>query len=536
MANKRLFDTRAASIPAADTTNLAGGRAYKRSNEAALAQYALTGVFGNTFYADAKFQLDAVLKLLKGADPRYVAQLAIYSRRDGYMKDMPSFLVAWLAAEGAPQFETAFRAVIDNGKMLRNFVQYIRSGVLGRKSFGSRIKREIQRWFAQRDEYGLVRAVPGNAPSLADIVKMVHPPAGTRAAFYAWLLGNDVSKRKTGYFVRTRSGWRKLPDLVNEFEAFKAKIGNATSRSKLVAPDVPFQMLTGLALPDRFWKDIARNAKWMMTRMNLNTFLRHGVFQDKELVDLVAARLRDPNEVRRARQFPYQLMAAYMNVNDGVPSVITEALQDAMEVALENVPEFGRPVNVIVDVSGSMGSSITGWNRGGRESKVRCVDVAGLFAAAILRKNTHALILPVDTQVRQARFNPRDSVMTITKGIARFCGGGTNLSAAMNHLNCHKATGDIVIVSDNESWADRYGYRSGTGIENEFESYRRRDKQARMVLIDIVASDNTQVKTRKNVLNVGGFGDQVFKVANEFFKGNLEGDHLVNQIKSTVEV
>ena len=526
--NKRLFDTKGRT-DATDTRNLAGGKAYSRSQEGALAQYGLTGVFADHFYADARFQLDTVLKLLKGADDAYVAQLAVYARRDGYMKDMPSFLVAWLAAQKSPYFEFAFRRVIDNGKMLRNFVQYIRSGVLGRKSFGSRIKRELQRWFAVRDAYGLMRAVPGNEPALADIVKMVHPPAGDHKAFYAWLLGKELNERENGWFVKTRDGWRKLPELVSNFEDFK--------RYDVEAPDVPFQLLTGMELDDKYWKDIARNAKWMMTRMNLNTFDRHGVFKDKGLVKMIADRLRDPNEIRRARQFPYQLLAAYVNATE-IPGEIREALQDAMEVATENVPDLGR-VNVIVDVSGSMSCPITGWGgygRGGKSSSIRCVDVAGLFASTILRKNKLSTVLPVDTSVHGCNLNPRDSVITNAQKLARYGGGGTALSIGMRHLNAHKAEGKlVVIVSDNESWADR-GYRCGTGVMAEFETYRRRNKNAKLVLIDIWASKDTQAKTRKDVLNVGGFSDQVFKVIEAFVNGDLEGDHLPNKIRSSVEL
>ena len=45
-------------------------------------------------------------------------------------------------------------------------------------------------------------------------------------------------------------------------------------------PDVPFQMLTSLELKTEHWKQIASNAPWQMTRMNLNTFARHGVFDE----------------------------------------------------------------------------------------------------------------------------------------------------------------------------------------------------------------------------------------------------------------
>ena len=59
MANKTLFQTLAGKLaPRTDARNEAGGRAYARSPEAALAQYAATGCLNGTYYASANEQLD----------------------------------------------------------------------------------------------------------------------------------------------------------------------------------------------------------------------------------------------------------------------------------------------------------------------------------------------------------------------------------------------------------------------------------------------------------------------------------------------
>ncbi len=127
-------------------------------------------------------------------------------------------------------------------------------------------------------------------------------------------------------------------------------------------------MLTALPLGKSDWIDIARNAPWQATRMNLNTFARHGVFGDDasrsdkqiEIAKIVAERLRDRAAIAKARAFPYQLMVAYANADARVPAVVKEAIQDAMEVALENVPSIAGKLYVLPDVSGSMHSPVTG--------------------------------------------------------------------------------------------------------------------------------------------------------------------------------
>src|SRR4029079_3845375 len=149
MGNRNLFAP-AGKAPATDSWNEARGRAYAFSPEHALAQYAATGTFNQTYYAHEVEQLQKVLDLASKVDPEFVAKAAIYCREKGLMKDMPAFLTASLAAKDVRLLASVFPRVIDNGKMLRNFVQIVRSGVVGRKSFGSAPKRLARAWFASR--------------------------------------------------------------------------------------------------------------------------------------------------------------------------------------------------------------------------------------------------------------------------------------------------------------------------------------------------------------------------------------------------
>src|SRR5579864_6221416 len=192
MANKTLFASlRDALIPQTDTVNSENAPAYALSPKHALAQYAATGCFGRTFYATAGEQLTRVLELCDGVDTEFLARVAIYSRTQSFMKDMPALLCAWLSSREPRLHETVFARVIDNARMLRTYVQILRSGVVGRKSLGTAPKRLVREWLAARDEDALFRASVGANPSLADVVKMVHPKPATerRAAFYGYLLG-----------------------------------------------------------------------------------------------------------------------------------------------------------------------------------------------------------------------------------------------------------------------------------------------------------------------------------------------------------
>ncbi|MBC7771926.1 MAG: RNA-binding protein, partial [Pyrinomonadaceae bacterium] len=188
-------------------------------------------------------------------------------------------------------------------------------------------------------------------------------------------------------------------------------------------PDVPMAMLTSLPLSRRHWVEIARNASWHATRMNLNTFERHGVFKDQSTTDQISNRLRNPTLVAKAKAFPYQLMVAFTNATT-VPPAIRDALQDAMELATQNVPSIPGKVWVLPDVSGSMQSPVTG-HRKGSTTKVRCIDVAALVAASLVRKNPGAGVIPFSDDVINVTLNSRDSVMTNAEKLARLPSGGT---------------------------------------------------------------------------------------------------------------
>ncbi len=518
MVNTQLFQTLKSTLantflPVTNTTNDAGAPAYAMTPEHKLAQYAATGCLNATYYASAEAQLTTVLELTREVSPEFIAQTAVYCRERGYMKDMPALLVAALTMRNAAELPRTFKRVMNSGKMLRNFVQIMRSGAIGRKSLGSRPKKLVQNWLNTASEKELLAAAIGTTPSLADVVKMVHPKPteAWREAFFAWLIGKPYKAEA-------------LPPILAAFEAYKQD-------HSLTLPDVPFQMLTALELTTEDWAQIARQAGWQMLRMNLNTFARHGVFELPGMVDLIAAKLGNAEAIAKAKVFPYQLMAAYKAANEGVPQQIRNALQDAMEVALSNVPEIFGKVVVCADVSGSMSSPVTG-HRGSATTVVRCIDVAALVAAAMLRKNPSTLVLPFENNVVKCELNPRDSVMTNAQKLAAIGGGGTNCSAPLVKLNKEKAQADLVIfVSDNESWMDAGRSRS-TATMTEWNAFKQRNPQAKLVCIDIAPYGTTQANERDDILNVGGFSDAVFKIIAAFAAGQLGAGHWVGEVKA----
>ncbi|HHX2517315.1 TPA: vWA domain-containing protein [Neisseria subflava] len=516
MANTTLFQSIKNRLTKTDTYNEAGGIAYTLTPKQQLAQLAATGCLNNTYYADAQSQLDQVLKLAENLDAEFIAKTAVYSRQKGFMKDMPALLLAALAQKDVNMLARVFDQVVDNGKMLRNFAQIIRSGAVGRKSFGNRPKKLMQTWLLTATEKQLLNAAVGNSPSLADVVKMVHPKPreAWRAAWFAWLIGKPYDREA-------------LPPITRAFEDYKQ------SREGEL-PNVPFQMLTALDLNSGDWAEIARNGSWQQIRQNLNTFLRHEVFAKSKNIKMVAEKLRDETAIARARVLPYQLLTAYQATSNQMPFEIREALQDAMETAVQNVPAIRGKVVVCPDVSGSMHSSVTG-HRGSATSKTRCIDIAALVSAAMLRTNPQARVIPFEQITVNVQLNPRDSIMTNAEKLANIGGGGTACSAPLAMLNREKADVDlVVIVSDNESWADdNQGWGATTSLMKEWNILKRRCPEAKLVCLDIQPYTRAQARNRHDILNIGGFSDQVFTLIGSFAKQGMGADFWVEEIEKT---
>ncbi|MDR2981965.1 MAG: hypothetical protein LBV12_06920 [Puniceicoccales bacterium] len=515
MANKTLFSTIASLVARpADTINEAGGKAYALSPQQALAQYALTGCLNGTFYAEAEVQLARVIDLCSQVDDTFIARLAVYARHEGGMKDMPALLCAILSTRDTRLFNWVARSVLNSSRLIRTFVQIMRSGAVGRKSLGTRPKKVIIDWLNRLDDDTLFRQSIGADPSLGDIIKMVHPTPATpaREALYA-------------YFTDRPHKAEVLPTLVRDFEAFKL------SPQTVSLPDVPFQMLTSFPLGAKQWADIARRASWQTLRMNLNTLARNGVFSLPGMSATIASRLRDANAIRAARVFPYQMLSAARHVDTAVPQEVQRVLEDAMEISVDNVPAIAGDVVICVDVSGSMESSITGYRKGAT-SKIRCVDVAALIAAAVLRKNPQAHVIPFADDVVSVSLRTGATVLENTNRLAAALGGGTNCSAPLTRLNAQRAKADLIIyVSDNQSWVDARSTHC-TATMQEWTKFKSRNRRARMVCINLQPYGTAQATGSADILNIGGFSDHVFQMIADFAQGQDGGDSLIKRIEA----
>ncbi len=546
--NKRVFGTTGAGTAVADEVNHAGGKAYKYDDETAAAVFVMTAMFpeiAHTHHLDGEAQLKQFQEILGKCQPEYVTKLAVYARYHGKMKDAPLLAIMSLVGRRDAKpgyFEAVFPIVADTPVQFRHAAQIVRSGVLGRRSFGSRLKRIFQkRLFDFGLGYLTRRGLTGKSPSLSDVIAMIRPdPKSQGEHAEAW--------RQFFRYVRGHSDFNLdlLPTELQAYEAFKKDPANVPIPEGIEILQIMGMLPKGATAR---WSELARRMSWTQLFKNMATLARQGAFEDETTVDYVAEQLRDGDKVRLSRQFPYALFVALLTIDPperhygyfyddkdqkdkvDVPFKVKEALTDALDESLRNIPEIPGQLVVGIDTSGSMHSRL------GERSVARYVDVSALFGAAALRSNPDSLILPFDDKVRQVRLSHRDSVATIAEKLAESGGGGTNVSDVFN-VTLAKIKADpkfrpdaIILISDMQTWVEgqgiqcwggMYGHRGTAANELFAEIKKACGGKTKLVCWNVAAGQTTQA-VGEDVLNIGGFSEALWKVVSSFLKGSEAG-------------
>lgn len=203
----------------------------------------------------------------------------------------------------------------------------------------------------------------------------------------------------------------------------------------------------------RLWEALAPSMGYMALLRNLRNFDEAGVSDAVAL--RVAARLADPEEVARSRQFPMRFLSAYR----AAPSLRWGyALEQALDASLANIPELGGRTLILVDTSGSMNSSFS------RDGSLMRWDAATVFGIALARRCADADVVSFSSgwHGRDAtKVFPTQKGESLLKAVDRwkaggfFIGGGTDTAAAVrSHYVNHDR---VVILTDEQASYGGYG-------------------------------------------------------------------------------
>lgn len=475
------FNRRKNPYVQADGLNHEGFPTFHRSDAEAYLQVLLTNTLTGTFYATEETLLGESLVLhthMAESDPQFMARALVYARNEGLMRMQPIVGLAYLAKADRQLFHQIFTRVIQTPGDLSDFVEIVRGDVIP-GGMGRSIKRAVNAWLNEMSEYHALKyGTGGQGYSLRDILRVSHPKPRNEAQdmIFMWL----TDREKWQAVDKTA-----LTPQISAFEAIKRldlSVGQDMARALITEGKLPYEIVTGVIKPDvATWTALMRQMPYMALMRHLNTLQRAGVLKIEENAQYVANRLADANAVRKAKILPFRLFMAHQmfKAEDPYEIYIEDALAAALDATFENLPNLGGRVCIAPDISGSMAGRMNA------QSQTTYIQIAGIFAGALVKKTSRAVILPFNHQVVEVKLNGRDSILTNAEKISSMVGGGTAISAPISELLAKKIPVDTFIgITDSEEWArDHYGGQGFLKIWNDYKEKIAPNAKAFLVTI-----------------------------------------------------
>jgi hypothetical protein len=466
------------------TENLAGGQAYAQSNELALVSLLLTSFVNDQFYKNAQTTLADLKKLSeKIKDKEFVAKSAIYARDKFGMRSVTHALAAELTSQlngvewGKDFYNKVVVRVDDMTEILSYYLAY--KTEKNNPKFPNSLKKGFAKAFDKFDGYQLAKYKGENKEvKLVDIVNLVHP-------------------------VPTMRNKEALESLV------KGGLKNTqTWESKLSAVGQQAESEEDLAeLKSNVWSELIETKKIGYFALLRN--LRNIITQSPQSVKAACEMLVDERLIKNSRVLPFRFATAYDEINKiGSSKEVRDvlmAINQALEVSIQNVPKFDGETLLVMDVSGSMSG--------------RASEIASLFGA-VLAKANNCDVMTFATNADYKSYNPMDSVMSIRSSF-RYSGGGTNFKSIFQKAN--KKYDRIIILSDMQGWI---GY---TSPASEFKSYKSKFGANPFVYSWDLAGYGTLQFPENNVFALAGFSDKVFDIMKMM---ELDKKALYNEINA----
>ncbi|MEV1067823.1 TROVE domain-containing protein [Streptomyces sp. NPDC050263] len=226
----------------------------------------------------------------------------------------------------------------------------------------------------------------------------------------------------------------------------RAVVVSPAGAERLAAAGMTWEALAGWLqgpMDKEAWEAVIESMGAMALVRNLRNFDQAGV--SDEVAARVAAKISDPAEVARSRQFPFRYLAAYQHA----PSLRwAYPLEQALGHSLANVPALPGRTLVLVDRSGSMFFS-----RLSDRSELNRADAAAIFGTALALRAADADLVEFGTGSRRLTFEKGESVLKI---LGRFgdLGGTDTTSAIRAH---YRGQDRVLIVTDEQYAANRHG-------------------------------------------------------------------------------
>ncbi|MFI9830469.1 TROVE domain-containing protein [Streptomyces sp. NPDC051913] len=436
-----------------------GGRGRERDPRSELFLLAVSHFVADTFYETGADRDDRFAKLVRElavTDPEWTAGLLGWLRGEGNLRTASVVGAAEYVkgrldagATGGPSnrqvVDSVLRRPDEPGELLAYWTA----------TYGRNVPKPVKRGVADavRRLYSgkslLKYDTAARGYRFGDILNLVHAVPDPDKVWQGELFRYALDRRHNPDTAvppasnRTLVAHRELMALpVAERRAVVTSEGGA---ERLAAAGMTWEALAGWLqgpMDKAAWEAVIPSMGAMALVRNLRNFDQAGV--SDEVAAQVAARISDPAEVARSRQFPFRYLAAYQHA----PSLRwAYPLEQALGHSLANVPALPGRTLVLVDRSGSMWGPLSG------RSQLNRADAAAIFGTALALRAEDADLVQFGTTSAEVGYRKGESVLRILERFGNL--GGTDTTGAVRrHYRKHDR---VLIVTDEQYAYSHYG-------------------------------------------------------------------------------
>lgn len=448
--------------------NYAGGESFKQTDKLEFASILLTSFLTNQYYRSENDTQEKITELINSIkDKKFVAKTAIYARNEFGMRSVTHLVAAILAktVKGEQWTKNFYEKIIHRVDDITEII-----AAYGEKPLANSLKKGLRQAFDKFNEYQLAKyRGEGNLVSLVDAVNLLHP----------------VPTEKNGGALK-----KLVKGQLKSFDTWETELTKAGSDENAKT---------------QVWVKLIKEKKIGYFALLRN--LRNIIEQAPKIVTDAIKLLTDETLIRKSLVLPFRFSTALEQIeqlNTREARQVLVGLNQAVDIAVKNVPVFKGETLVVVDSSGSM------------EGKP--AEIASLFAAILVKSNNADLILFSD-DAHYKSVNPTDSVLTIAKSF-RFSMGGTNFHSIFETAN--RAYDRIIILSDMQGWV---GYNAPT---KTFADYKIRTGANPKIYSFDLQGYGTMQFPENNVYCLTGFSEKAFDIMKLFEK---DKNALISEIE-----
>ena len=540
-------DTRQAS-------NAAGGYTFTVDDTARVHRFLTLGTSGGTFYTDAQdLTRDNAGVVLRAAatDPvALVRQIVEVSTAGRAPRQNPALFALAIAAaaedvDGRRAALAALPSVARTASHLFLFAGYVEQF----RGWGPTLRKAVASWYTDMPvdklAYQLAKYRQRDGWSHYDLLRLASPSGVTdpaRRMAFNWAARKglaDYPDRESGAGQPPLQTATDVPDplaVIVDFEDAQA----ATTVEAWVeivgrGHGLSWEMLPDAALDEpAVWEAlIDRGLPQTALMRQLPRLTRLGVLRGG-IGDAVAEQLRDATRLRRARVHPVNVLVAQRTYTSGRSArgsgtwTPDPRIGDALDAAFYNAYGAVEPADkrtlLALDISGSMGSSVSGLPITCREA---CAALAMVTAAT--ERQRHIVGFShrgggysgnwwKDTVLTELDISPRRRLDDVCSYIAELPMGATDCALPMVWARENRVEVDtFVILTDNETW---YG---DIHPHQALREYRERmGIAARLVVVAMTGTRSTIADPADpRQLDVSGFDSAVPQLIADFSRGDL---------------